>query len=1031
MAHTHIRVSFLLFLLIFSTVNLLVAQTGDELVLQAEDQYRNNAPDSALALYQMAEESFSMEGNFGNQIDCLLDKASLILEMGDIEVSYACIEKAEGIYKEKKLTDVKKSTLINFAKGELLLYQEKIEESTSILNSTINQLDKDQVAIADLSNAYNNLATCYYFKGQYDKSIPLFEEALRLNKEIKSNDGISTNLNNLGALYQVIGDYEKAASFLHEAMEFDQVLGVEENMGFYLSNIGDNYLRLGQYKKSMEFMQQALHFDRKAGTDKAIAADLNNLGYVFRKLNQSDSAINYISKAALAFRKLSNPMSEARCLDNLGDIYRQNKEYQQAENYLWQANALFHKYEHNKDLATNWNNLARLYSEMMQFDKAIEKCYNALELNKEIKAFLSVAASYNRMGQIFLAQDSIATALGYFHLAVASLVDVGKDVQDLPKQEELPYELELIQALKNKASCFVDLSKQSDNRENFLLAGLQHYLKAIELIDAMRISYQADDKLVLSQSEKSTFDSALKTAKLLYDLTGDKKYAAIAFEVSERSKAAHLYELIREYEGKLYSSIPDSLLLKEKLLKSETFEFEKKLQQEKLAGNDSAVDVLEELIFANKHDQLDGLLKHFEQEYPDYYEIKYDNKILSIEAIRKNIKKKECLIEYSLGSDFLAILFISDDSLAFIVNEIDSCFFKDINNMQDVLSNVVQSVDIFESYAATSHSLYNLLISPIESLIEDKSLIIVPDGVLGYIPFETLLTEKVDVNEVYYKAAPYLILDHAISYAYSATLLFKPSRRQEQQAGKDLLAIAPSFNPGDNLPTFITERGEEFIDLVGSKIEVSSINKIFRGEQQLDSLATEQNFKTFAGNYKILHIATHGLIDDKDPMNSRLLFYRNSDPEQDGNLYTYELFNMQLNAELAVLSACNTGYGKLEEGEGIISLARGFLFAGVPSIVMTLWCVPDGTSAMIVEHFYKYLKEGYPKDMALQKAKLDYLNQADNLKSNPYFWAGFVNIGNTDPFTPQQLGNWYFVAISGFILLLLILVWRKLRREAA
>ncbi|MCF8371266.1 MAG: CHAT domain-containing protein [Bacteroidales bacterium] len=1009
-----------------------IAQTDEMLVEKAEHFYQQNNLDSAITYFTMAGAKFQEEGNFGKQIDCLLDLAQLSIELEDFEKCKTYIDQAESIYAGKKLESGEKQSHILFSRGRLLLYENNFRESAKVLNKAIQISDEKAIGDkAKLADAYNNLATDYYFLGQFDNTISYFKKALVLNKQLDQHDGIVTNLNNLGALYQTIGDYHTSIAYLEESMNRDKANNLDKDMGVYLNNIGNNYLKLGQYQKALEYFGQALQIDLEVGNARQLAIDFNNIGYVQKKQGQFPEAIINMSKAVDMALLSGNKINYARYLDNLGDVYRITQSYTLAEESLFKAQQIFFTEEQRKSQAENWNNLGKLYSDLGKFEKAITCQHKALSINRELNIPRAMAANFNEMGMVHLAQDSVMLALASFHKAVETLVKVGRDFHALPESEELPLEKNLLDALKNKAACFVKLSETSEEKENYLLAGMQYYLLAIGLIDQMRLSFYSKDKMFLSKAERDSYEQALKTAKQLYDLTGDRKYVSIAFEVAERSKAAHLYELIRENDAKLFANIPDSLLLKEKVLKSDIFELEKKVNEEKAKpnANDSLLADINQQIFEKKFQELEKLKTYFDINFPEYYELKYHNQILSIGSVQKHLRKKEVLIEYNLGNDFISIIVIRKDSAAFILNEIDPDFINNIGILHNVLSNMVQSVDIFKDYAASSFQVYKSLLQPIEGLIANQKLIIVPDGLLGYIPFETLVTKEIDINQTYYKAAPYLLLDHAISYAYSATLLWKPTRRRQDQPTKDLLAIAPSFQPDDNLPTFLTERGEEFIDLIGSRIEVTSINKIFKGEQQLDSLATEKNFKEFAGNYKILHIATHGLIDDEDPMNSRLLFYRDKDTLQDGDLYTYELFNMQLKAELAVLSACNTGYGKLEEGEGIISLARGFLYAGVPSIVMTLWCVPDGTSVMIMEHFYQYLKDGYPKDIALQKAKLDYLSQADNLKSNPFFWAGFVNIGNTDPFTPNELGNWYFWAISAFIFILLLLVWRKIRRN--
>jgi CHAT domain-containing protein len=202
----------------------------------------------------------------------------------------------------------------------------------------------------------------------------------------------------------------------------------------------------------------------------------------------------------------------------------------------------------------------------------------------------------------------------------------------------------------------------------------------------------------------------------------------------------------------------------------------------------------------------------------------------------------------------------------------------------------------------------------------------------------------------------------------------------------------------------------------------------------LKNEATEANFKKYASDYGILHFAMHAIINDEDPLASKLIFTLNGDSLEDGFLNTYEIYNLNLNADLAVLSACKTGVGKLSKGEGIMSLARGFLYAGVPGIVMTLWEVEDISSAIIMTDFYRNLKDGMAKDNALRESKLKYLNSADQLQSHPYFWAAFVQIGDNSPvYTKMYVGSRiYAIGIAAILFALgALILYRIIRRKKA
>ena len=217
-----------------------------------------------------------------------------------------------------------------------------------------------------------------------------------------------------------------------------------------------------------------------------------------------------------------------------------------------------------------------------------------------------------------------------------------------------------------------------------------------------------------------------------------------------------------------------------------------------------------------------------------------------------------------------------------------------------------------------------------------------------------------------------------------------------------------------------TLRGS-LIELPWSLTEIEEISDIVEGDIFVKEDATEGNFKETAEKFGIIHLATHAVIDDKQPMYSKLVFAKDeSDTTEDGYLNTYELYNMKLNAKLAVLSACNTGAGKVVRGEGIMSLARGFTYAGCPSVVMSLWPADDRSTSTIMKSFYEGLARGLPKDEALRSAKLEYINSADPAKASPFYWAGFVPIGDMNPIDlkPKSDNMWYW--ISGGLLFLLL-----------
>jgi CHAT domain-containing protein len=317
-------------------------------------------------------------------------------------------------------------------------------------------------------------------------------------------------------------------------------------------------------------------------------------------------------------------------------------------------------------------------------------------------------------------------------------------------------------------------------------------------------------------------------------------------------------------------------------------------------------------------------------------------------------------------------------------------------------------------YITAAKQLYHHLLAPVADKLT-QSLIIVPDGVLGYIPFEALLIEEV-TDKYNYPTFPYLLNKHSISYTYSATLLQEMQQRQHlQKPSKELLAMAPFYAEGYSQTRDIISREvvldtvaasssifstNEFSPLPNSGIEVETISSIWTGDYFLGNDATEILFNDMASYYQILHLATHGQADYRYGDYSFLAFSQLPDSIENELLYVRDIYNLQLNADLVVLSACDAGIGELKKGEGVISLARAFAYAGAKSMVTSLWKVNDASTKDLMINLHQNLKSGMTKDQAVQQAKLKYISdQSEKDLSHPYFWGSFIAIGDMSPLT--------------------------------
>lgn len=346
--------------------------------------------------------------------------------------------------------------------------------------------------------------------------------------------------------------------------------------------------------------------------------------------------------------------------------------------------------------------------------------------------------------------------------------------------------------------------------------------------------------------------------------------------------------------------------------------------------------------------------------------------------------------------------------------------------------------EAFVTYKETAHWFYQkLLQSALEANPDIKNLLIVPDGELGHLPFETFLRTLPESATLDYTQLDYLLRHYSIGYTYSA-MLWKENRESPRRKNNGkLLAMAASYPSLNELPVsdslltranrspLVRNLRNSLTELPSATQEVERLSQFFQGDFLLNKATNERFFKEKSADYGVLHLAMHGILNKKSPLLSSLAFTENGDTTEDNFLEAWEISRLQLNADLVVLSACETGYGKFQQGEGLLSLARSFMYAGVPSMVVSLWEVNDASTAQIMETFYKQLANGKDKTTALRDAKLDYLSKSRGLSAHPAFWSPFVHLGDHAPLHLQEKSNawlWWLlggVSVAGLAVLLL------------
>lgn len=1043
-------------------------------IINGDTLLKKSLYDSACFFYMRAADEYQRKGLINNQANVLIKVAECLRLKGDVDSAMTVVLKAESLIDpslksdHQVLADIlhKKALLLN-SKGYFDSVIKVLDSSLRYKIQLVGQTD------TSLSMSYNLMGVAYFYKGDYQNAQKYYQLAydLALKRKLPEDADLAMYIQNIAIIHAQQGDYEKAEQAFTTSLSINEKFRKEDDPELSMIN-----LNVGRLKALLNKDTEALIYYNKAENILLKKAEANhpyftyvysNKGQTYVHMADYEKALVYFNKA-LALAKSTLDAKHPQILSlymNIGYVYEKKKDYNNALKYYL---ASIPDDTNNPSLIKTYSNLASLYNSLNNPIKADEYYRKALTLgessmesnhpelgllytrygyflladpvkNGEIDYFnkalrisrqhygeksREVSNNYTHIGNYYYMLGDLDKALEFYQKAIIAISNNFNDrnIFSNPDPSNNEADRYLVNALNGKGQALADRGNRKD-----LIESLKTYKLSVRVLDNLRSTYQDEEsKLLISDEAKTTFQQTVAIAAKLYSITAQPKYLSEAFSYADKSKSAVLINSIHDVEAQHFSKVPTDILKLEKELKLKISTFRRFIfeEQQKADPNETLISNWESRVFefSVRYDSLVGIL---ENNYPEYYSIKFTEPTVSIEAIQKSMDSDRVLIEYMLSDTLLYIFAIDKNSFEIFSKTIDSAFYHNIQTLVSATASnsMFSSTDRdYVNYSKAAYGLYEKLLKPIEVKFKEEKLIIIPDGEIGYISFDMLLTSLPDTTFMDYRKLPYLIREKTVSYSTSAILQYSGFRKREKKASKNLLVMAPSY---ENLVktsrvSFPDENGNPvyLLPIPGVEKELAGIKNSILAKKIKGENATEERFKKEVGKYNVLHLAMHTLINNKEPMLSKLVFYQDNDSTEDGFLNTYELFSMDLNAGLAVLSACNTGTGKLLKGEGIMNLARGFIFAGVPGIVMTMWSVDDQSGADIVSKFYKYLEDGMPKDEALRQAKLDFLAQGDPLRSHPFYWAAYVNIGDNSPMKFRSA----ILTYSTYAILVIILV---------
>lgn len=1014
----------------------------------------------------------------------LITKHALLVEKGDYKEALARLEDASTIYQKSGLwksyfhTQLMKFNFIDYLPGiskidliNQLLQQihlhlpgqsielAKIWHEKGNYFLVADQLDSAVVYFNRANEIYSripdwtyysfarlSIAVCFFYQNNYDSCEYHLEELQQIVKEHQiSDDDLQANINNLlSIIYSVKGDLHLAIQTV--LADLDRIQSKEQPTSYDSSSVANYYNSLGawytmkeDFNRALDYLRKSVFLYEKMGVAwEELYLINNNIAQVLAFKDNYELAIAYFSETARSILSTPQPALYSKtlkeCYNGLSVCYRKSGQLETALQYARQGTEIEENFKQEIALCSQ----GAIYLSMGETDSAINYLLKAEEeINKtqqdQQRYIINI---YNSLGEAMALKQDYPKALEYYQKALISNCSDFKD----PDWKQNPglanitrYDL-LLTSLQQKAHTITQLSDENQDLE----MALSTYQTCIDWIDSMRLNtVSVGSRLFWRNKVRHVYGEAIETAYQLYRQTRDIRYLDRAFSFSEKSKGILLLESRKASEGKAVGGVPDSLIQKEKDLKIDIAFYTKQLKKAEGNKEEKFIKRIREYLVSSRI-ALASLKEFIEKNYPGVYGGTTSGPPITTSSVQRTFLDEESvLIEYFITKEALFAFLISKDNAEFIRLTDASVLEKRIVDFSgQLLDPAAMNEDAekaLSNYDSKAFALHQLILAPLVEYFPPNTqrIHLILDGQLNNIPFEALTISKSQEASRDFAKLDFLMNHYTVSYAYSFRLLADNHLRKSiLSTNQNCLAFAPRYFASDDNEAGsadeLSRGGLSTLD--GTSREIRGISNYYSGKFVSGKEASKSLFVELADDYGILHLATHGMADFSNPGFAHFLFSPAKEEDND-RLYHYEITNLDLTAQLAVLSACETGQGKYEEGEGVFSLARSFMQAGVPSVVMSLWKVNDLSTSELMPVFYGGLAYGLPIDKALNKARKQYLAEASLRFRHPYYWSGFVVLGDTGPLKTGRRNFLSYFLLAGLVLAFIFVLRRQLLKS--
>ena len=929
-----------------------------------------------------------------------------------------------------------KQNAFDFANRALPLSENAIKECSE---------DQRRTAIAAKAYVLDTTGRAYQEFGDRKKARELYTEALSLSRSIGDRTGELNSLISLGKASILLADYPKALELSERARQMVSELGERRKLPLVLNNICLVHQLTGAFEKAFDECKQAVSSAREARDRFTEANALHNLGSTYYRTADYQKAIDFYSQAIEIHKSLGNPRGEAMALTNIGWIYTTLGDLPKSIDAGQRALEIFRSIGDVARESIVLNNLAVNYFQISDYRKSLEMHLQILPLREQANdgegkgiTLANIAGCYDDLGDKQKALDYYQQALTVLRqgseprLIAGALKVMGEVYRDLGNHQKaaelLNESLQIFRQIGDRYNEGIALAETA-----YLERAQGNLFEAKKLIEQGLAAFESVRTSVKSQQLRASF---LATTRNYYEFQTDllmrlhqqhpaDGFDAAALAASEKGRARSLLELLAESHTEIREGVDASLLTREQELRESISEkAEQQIRLRSGQGNEEAADKVAKQIDALTT-EYEQVLARIRETSPRYAALTQPVPLTLSEIQTKVVDNDTLLLEYGLGEERSFLWAVTPSSISTFElpkrQDVEAAARK-LYEIFTERNRVVKDETIAQKrsriersdadYQRAASALSNMLLQPAASQLKGKRLLFVGDGVLQYVPFAALPAPE--------SAGRPLVLDHEIINLPSASVMavLRQETSGRQQAAKTLAVLAdpvfqnddPRINevgkgaPAKSQPeTQSTEAYrsakesglDSFVRLRFTRQEADEIARFAPADKRLEALdfaASRANATSAAlDQYQIVHFATHGLINNRHPELSGIVLslVDEKGKPQNGFLRLYEIYNLKLGADLVVLSACQTAVGEEIRGEGLLGLTRGFMYAGAPRVVATLWQVDDRATSELMKRFYqKMLGEGLRPAAALKAAQVSM--QTDKRWSSPHYWAAFT-----------------------------------------